>query len=71
MTDTTPEAHTYEWQTSNTFTEDETSCSPVSRLDHSVRTNTLIVRSCSCGSIQRVLVSYGGEWRWLNRREQP
>ena len=66
MTSDPTREHVHEWTTSNVFPEDETSRSPVSHMDDQVRTNQMAVRSCSCGQMQRVLVSYGS-WRWLNR----
>lgn len=60
-------AHEHSWQPVGIVEQSETSYSPVSVLDHQVRTNQCAVTSCSCGEVKRTLVSTG-PWRWLNRK---
>jgi hypothetical protein len=66
-TDRTTAEHVHEWMPVGIAPEDQVSYSPVSAMDHQVRTNQIAVTSCACGEFRRALVS-SSQWRWLNRR---
>lgn len=57
--------HVHQWQPNGITKQREVAYSPVSALDHRVRTVEYAVQSCSCGKVKRTAVG-AGPWRRMS-----
>ena len=52
------ERHEHSWQNGPTLDEEHVSPSPCSRMDDHIRTDVILLQTCSCGATRRLWLGY-------------